>query len=279
MGADQLAHLLKDNTDRNRTSPFAFTGNKFEFRAVGSSQAVGWPSTILNTAMAQALTEAAGLVEQYKSAGKTTDEALIELIRTLMKRSGNVVFGGDGYSEEWVKEAAKRGLPNLRTSPEALSVLKDENQTRFLVEQGVLRSEEIRTRYNVMMDNYCLYREIEIQTMLTMVTQNVLPCGLDYKTRLATIIKDQKTIGLESSVEVELYKRLNTVVENVFDTARQLKSAMEDLSSDSEVRAKELAATIMPLSKKVASACNSLEEMTPDDMWRLPKFYDMLFLR
>lgn len=279
MGADQLAHLLKDNTDRNRTSPFAFTGNKFEFRAVGSSQAVGWPSTILNAAMAQALTDATALVEKYKAEGKTTDEALIELIRTLMKRSGNVVFSGDGYSEEWVKEAAKRGLPNLRTSPEALKVLKDENQTKFLVDQGVLRPEEINTRYNVMVDNYCLYREIEFQTMMTMVTQNVLPCGLDYKAKLAGIIKDQKTIGLESSVEIEIYKRLNIVVENLFDSARQLKTAVEALNSNSEDRATEIAAKVMPLSKKVAAACNALEEMTPDEMWRLPKFYDMLFLR
>jgi glutamine synthetase len=279
MGADQLAHLLKDNTDRNRTSPFAFTGNKFEFRAVGSSQAVGWPSTILNAAMAQALTDATALVEKYKGEGKTTDEALIELIRTLMKRSGNVVFSGDGYSEEWVKEAARRGLPNLRTSPEALRVLKDENQTKFLVDQGVLRPEEINTRYNVMVDNYCLYREIEFQTMMTMVTQNVLPCGLDYKAKLAGIIKDQKTIGLESSVEIEIYKRLNIVVENLFDSARQLKTAVEALSENSEAKAMEISATVMPLSKKVAAACNALEEMTPDEMWRLPKFYDMLFLR
>jgi glutamine synthetase len=279
MGADQLAHLLKDNTDRNRTSPFAFTGNKFEFRAVGSSQAVGWPSTILNGAMAQTLTEATALVEKYKAAGKTTDEALIELIRTLMKRSGNVVFSGDGYSEEWVKEAARRGLPNLKTSPEALKVLKDENQTKFLVDQGILRPEEIRTRYNVMMDNYCMYREIEIQTMLTMVTQNVLPCGLDYKSKLATVIKDQKEIGLESSVEVDIYKNLNVVVKDVFESAAKLKGAVEALSTDSEERATQIAATIMPLTKKVAAACNALEEMTPDEMWRLPKFYDMLFLR
>ena len=279
MGADQLAHLLKDNTDRNRTSPFAFTGNKFEFRAVGSSQAVGWPSTILNAAMAQALTDATALVEKYKAEGKTTDEALIELIRTLMKRSGNVVFSGDGYSQEWVKEAAKRGLPNLRTSPEALKVLKDENQTKFLVDQGVLRPEEINTRYNVMVDNYCLYREIEFQTMMTMVTQNILPCGLDYKAKLAGIIKDQKTIGLESSVEIEIYKRLNIVVENLFDSARQLKTAVEALSENSEAKAMEISTTVMPLSKKVAAACNALEEMTPDEMWRLPKFYDMLFLR
>ncbi len=279
MGADQLAHLLKDNTDRNRTSPFAFTGNKFEFRAVGSSQAVGWPSTILNAAMAQALTDATALVEKFKGDGKTTDEALIELIRTLMKRSGNVVFSGDGYSEEWVKEAARRGLPNLRTSPEALKVLKDENQTKFLVDQGVLRPEEINTRYNVMVDNYCLYREIEFSTMLTMVTQNVLPCGLDYKAKLAGVIRDQKTIGVESSVELEIYKQLNLAVKDVFESAGQLKAAVDALSDNSEDKANQIASTVMPLSKKVANACNALEGMIPDDMWRLPKFYDMLFLR
>jgi glutamine synthetase len=112
-----------------------------------------------------------------------------------------------------------------------------------------------------------------------MVTQNVLPCGLDYKTKLATVIKDQNSIGLESSVELEIYKNLNVVVKDVFESAAKLKGAVESLSADSEERATQIAATIMPLTKKVASACNALEEMTPDEMWRLPKFYDMLFLR
>jgi glutamine synthetase len=278
-GAGQLAHLLKDNTDRNRTSPFAFTGNKFEFRAVGSSQAVGFPSTVLNAAMAEVLTEATTLVESYIESGKSNDEALLELIRHYMGRSGEVVFGGDGYSDEWVAEAKKRGLPNLRTTPEALGVLKDSKLTGFLTEQGIFRGDELETRYNVAMDNYCMLREIEFQTLVSMVNQNVLPAGLDYKLRLSKIITASKSTGLESSVETDLYKRINMTVENLYDSSRELERALDALEDDTEARGNALANNLLPLSEKVAENCNALEEMVPDDLWKLPKYYDMLFLR
>jgi len=278
-GAGQLAHLLKDNTDRNRTSPFAFTGNKFEFRAVGSSQAVGFPSTILNAAIAEVLNEATGLVKSYMEGGKSTDEALLELIRHYMGRSGDVVFSGDGYGDEWVAEAKRRGLPNLRTTPEALGVLKDPKLTGFLTEQGIFRGNELETRYNVAMDNYCMLREIEFQTLISMVNQSVLPSGLEYKLKLAQIITASKTTGLESSVETDLYKRINMVIENLYDSSRELSRALEALEDDTEARANALANNLLPLSEKVAQNCNALEEMVPDDLWKLPKYYDMLFLR
>ena len=278
-GAGQLAHLLKDNTDRNRTSPFAFTGNKFEFRAVGSSQAVGFPSTILNAAMAEVLNEATTLVESYIESGKSKDEALLELIRHYMGRSQDVVFGGDGYSADWVQEAKKRGLPNLRTTPEALAVLKDPKLTGFLTEQGIFRGDELETRYNVAMDNYCMLREIEFQTLVSMVNQNVLPSGLEYKLRLAQIITASKSTGLESSVETDLYKRINMTIENLYDSSRELDRALDGLEDDTEARANALANNLLPLSEKVADNCNALEEMVPDDLWKLPKYYDMLFLR
>ncbi|RLA65392.1 MAG: glutamine synthetase type III [Epsilonproteobacteria bacterium] len=278
-GAGQLAHLLKDNTDRNRTSPFAFTGNKFEFRAVGSSQAVGFPSTILNAAMSEVLNEATVLVESYMKDGKSTDEALLELIRHYMGRSNDVVFGGDGYSSEWVVEAKKRGLPNLRTTPDALGVLKDSKLTSFLTEQGIFRGDELETRYNVAMENYCMLREIEFQTLVSMVNQNVLSAGLDYKLRLAQIITAGKSNGLESSVETDIYKRINMIIENLYDSSRELDRALEALDEDIEKRANALANNLLPLSEKVADNCNALEEMVPDDLWQLPKYYDMLFLR
>ena len=123
LGTNQLAHLLKDNTDRNRTSPFAFTGNKFEFRAVGSSQAIGFPMTILNAAVTEVMIEANSYMEAELARGQSIDQSLMSLTKKLTSQSFQAVFNGDGYSKEWVEEAARRGLPNLRTTPEALKTM------------------------------------------------------------------------------------------------------------------------------------------------------------
>ncbi len=280
LGAHQLANLLRDNTDRNRTSPFAFTGNKFEFRAVGGAAAVGFPQTILNAALVDVLEESNKMIEALIAEGKSVDHALGEVISKWTKHCYNkIVFNGDGYSEEWVEEAAKRGLLNLRTTPEALAVLKDEKATSFLTTRGIFKQSELETRHNVLLERYNMLREIEFSTLLNMVYQNVLPATFDYKGELGSIISRQKDIHLESKVEVEIYKKLNFAAEKLYQEAHNLENALKALPEGDEARSDAIANTLLPYSVSVAESCNALEDLIPNNRWGLPKYFDMLFLR
>jgi glutamine synthetase len=278
MGAKQLADLLKDNTDRNRTSPFAFTGNKFEFRAVGSKAAVGLPMTILNAAVAEVFAEANTFLKAEIGAGKSIDESLAALTKKFATSSKSVVFNGDGYSDEWIKEAERRGLPNHRTTPDALKVLLDEKQTAFLTSQKILSSSELQTRYVVLEERYEKMREIEFKTLISMVHQNILPAAMTYKNELGLIATQNKALGLESEVELELLKRLNELTKWVFTETEKLTLALKKLETQ-EHRSHKIANEIIPIADSVASWCNKLEEVVPNDLWTLPKYYDMLFLR
>jgi len=159
--AEQLVHLLMDNTDRNRTSPFAFTGNRFEFRGVGSSHAIGFPLSILNAAVAEVIEDSNGILEAELKKGVNVEDALLGLVRKWMGNSRKVVFNGDGYSGDWIVEAEKRGLPNLKNTAEALKVLKDEKAITFLTGSSIYTKDELTTRYNVQLKRYNQHREIE----------------------------------------------------------------------------------------------------------------------
>ena len=279
MGATQLARLLRDNTDRNRTSPFAFTGNKFEFRAVGSSQNIGFPTTILNAAMAEVVNDSNEILEKEIKSGKKVDEALTALTKKLILNSQSVIFNGDGYSDEWVKEAEKRGLPNLRTTPEALKIMTDEKRIDFMVKQGIFASDELRMRYNAFIEKYCKCREIEFNTLNDMVLHKVIPAALSYKAQLAEVLIKQKELGLESSFEREIYKRVNMAADSLFAVVNNLTNALDILTHDPQKRAEAMANELLPLSVTVAEHCQEIEGLVPDHFWELPKFYDLLFIR
>lgn len=280
LGAHQLTQLMMDNSDRNRTSPFAFTGNRFEFRAVGSSQAIGFPLSVLNAAVAEVMHETNHMIEADLKANKSVDEALLNVVRKWYGKSHKVVFNGDGYSDEWVKEAARRGLPNFRTTPEALKVLADPKATAFLTESKIYSVSELHTRYNVMLERYVKCREIEFETLVSMIGQQVLPCSLRYRRSLAMTIKSLKDIGANAVVENEIHSKLETAVQNLYRTSEKLSEEVKNIShNDLQKTAEKIAKTLMPLSLEVATLCNELEILVPDDMWEIPKFYDMLFLR
>ena len=281
LGANQLANIFKDNTDRNRTSPFAFTGNKFEFRACGSSASIGYPLSILNAAIIDIFEETNKIIETEMTAGKSADEALIAVILKFYKNAQPVVFNGDGYSQDWVKEAAKRGLGNLRTTPEAIAVLKDVKKTNVLIQTGVFRESEISTRHNVMLERYIKCREIELKTLREMVLKQVLPTALTYKAMLAQSIKMHKDAGVESKVEVEVLKQLADVSRDLYEQTNNLYTTLNDAHSklDEEAFALKISSELMPASFKIADLCNNIEELVPDESWPLPKFFDMLFIR
>jgi glutamine synthetase len=280
LGTDQLADLLKDNTDRNRTSPFAFTGNKFEFRAVGSTASVGFPVSILNAAMAEVMEESADFIEEELKNGSDKNKAMSLLISKWCESSyDEIVFNGDGYSDEWVQMAEKRGLKNMRTTADSLSCLVDENQNQFLLETGVYRKGELDTRYNVLLERYNMLREIEFNTLLSMVNQTVIPAALTYKEQLGTIIKMQKEIGLESSVEIELYKKLNFSLESLFSSASNLDNEMKNTNKEDLELALQIANDFLPMSETIANHCNEIESLVPESNWDIPTYFDMLFLR
>lgn len=280
LGARQLADLFKDNTDRNRTSPFAFTGNKFEFRACGSSASIGYPLSILNAAVADIFEETNKILEDEMSKGKSADEAMTTVILKWYGNAQKVVFNGDGYSQEWVKEAEKRGLGNMRTTPEAISVLKDPKKANVLMKTGVFKESEIATRHNVMLERYIKCRQIEIKTLAGMVLKQVIPVAVDYKAHLAESIKKQKDAGADSSLELELLKDLANLSKTLYEQTVNMVNNLDAIhKNDEETVAKKIATELMPLTVKVAELCNKIEEIIPDENWPVPKFYDMLFIR
>jgi glutamine synthetase len=281
LGARQLADLFKDNTDRNRTSSFAFTGNKFEFRACGSSASIAYPLSILNAAVADVFAETNALIEKDLAAGKSIDEALIAVTMKWYSNAKAVVFNGDGYSEEWVHEAARRGLSNNRTTPEAISVFKDAKKINFLTKTGVFREGEIKTRANVMLERYIKCREIEFRTQAAMVHKQVMPCAISYKAELSEGIRKVKDAGGDVSVETDLLKKLGDVTKLLSGKIETLMGTYDKYhhSLNEEGVADKVAKELMPLSVEIANLCNQVEEIVPEDNWPLPKYYDMLFIR
>lgn len=281
LGARQLADLFKDNTDRNRTSPFAFTGNKFEFRACGSSASIGYPLSVLNAAVADVFEETNKILQDEISKGKSADDAMMAVVLKWYANAQKVVFNGDGYSQEWVKEAARRGLGNYRTTPEAIAVLKDSKKTNFLTTTGVFRENEIVTRHNVMLERYIKCRQIEFKTLRQMALMQVLPSAIEYKGILAENVKKIKDAGADATVEIELLKQLSHLAKDLHDKVMVLNSNMDDMHHklDEEAFSKKIASELMPSSLEIADLCNQIEEIVPEDKWPLPKFYDMLFIR
>lgn len=279
VGASQLAMVAKDNTDRNRTSPFAFTGNKFEFRAVGSSHAIGFPLTVLNAAVAESFKEANAKMESLLKAGKNAQEAALQIVKECLNESSAIIFNGDNYSQDWVKEAHKRGLPNLRTSAEAFTVLDDAKAMKFLSDLGILSENEIATRRNAFIERYVNCREIEFDALNQMVFQQVLPSAFEYKTKLATLIREAKSIGVEHSIEEKIMKRLNLLIDSIHSTAQILSHGVENLSGDEMKDATAIAKNLLPLSETIAQSCNELEQIIPTENWKLPTYLEMLFIR
>ncbi|MBD67083.1 MAG: glutamine synthetase type III [Halobacteriovoraceae bacterium] len=278
LGADQLARLVRDNTDRNRTSPFAFTGNKFEFRAVGSTANVGIPMTILNAAVTDVLVEMNERIEKEKGEGKAVDEILMGIIKDLYNNCSKIVFNGDGYSQEWEDEAAKRGLPNLRTSADALKVIADSGANAFLTKLGIYSENELKMRYNVRVERYCKHREIEFRTLLNIINKDIIPATIEYKGVVAEAIENQKECKIDPKVDLAVLNKLNEHLNKLYDNSDKLRKGLEGLGEEIE-DAEKIAKELLPLSEEIADTIAYLEENVAEDLWPLPTYYDLLFIR
>jgi glutamine synthetase len=279
LGVPSLPVLQKDPGDRNRTSPFAFTGNRFEFRAVGSNQSVSGPLVAMNTVLADSLTWIADEMEGKISGGTAVEAAALAVIKEIMDKHGNVVFGGNGYSEEWHKMAVEeRGLANLRTTADALPVLKADYIEELFERVGVLTPVELESRFDVYAEQYILAIGVEAKLVIDMAKTMIYPAAVRYLSELATTISNLKAIGIE--MEKETAEKVASLVQSLMDSVSKLSSALDHHDTGStEDHMQYCAQTIRPLMDTVRQYADALEAEVADDFWPLPTYQEMLFIK
>ena len=276
LGVSQIPTISKDYTDRNRTSPFAFTGNKFEFRAVGSSQNVAVPMSFLNAAVAASFKEcSAQLKELLKK--KKRDEAVLELVRQLVKETKAIRFSGNGYSDEWKAEAKKRGLPILNTTPEALEVLKDKKATEFLVATKVLSREEIESRYHIAIERYVKTLDLEHSSLLELTNTFVIPALEKQMHSLGEASEAMHLPALKKNHKARSAE-FEKIFSDVLERYESFKTKVEKSRKghDDHKRMFEIMKDLQPAAFKLRDAVDTAEMMTADEIWPLPKYREML---
>ena len=279
LGVAGITNNNKDNTDRNRTSPFAFTGNKFEFRAVGSSQSIAFPATILNTIVAESLDE---LADKIESKSGDVKKALFEVIKEELKVIKPVLFNGDNYSEEWHKEAEKRGLPNLKTTPAALPALITDKSLSMFEKYEVLSPVEMKSRYNVRLEKYATDLEIEAKALINIADTMIIPAGIKYQGSMASSIAAASGILGDSELapQKEILKKVTSLINKVTVGITELKSLYEKGSDieDEQACADFFCSKIKPLMENIRENADALELIVDDEIWPMPKFWEMLFI-
>ncbi|NJO47402.1 MAG: glutamine synthetase type III [Oscillatoriales cyanobacterium RM2_1_1] len=278
LGVDVLPPLTKDAGDRNRTSPFAFTGNRFEFRAVGSSQSVSGPLIVLNTMLADSLEWVGNCLESELSKGVELNTAILTVLKSVMEEHGAVVFGGNGYSEEWHKIAEERGLANLRTTADALPVLQQEYVKDLFEKTGVLKPVELESRFEVYAEQYILSIEVEARLVVSMAKTLIYPASVEYLSKLASTIGSLADLGVD--LEKESAKKAAELTNSMVSATRQLSAALNkhDFSTTAE-KMQYCATTIRPLMDEVRQYADSLEGEIADSYWPLPTYQEMLFIK
>jgi glutamine synthetase len=268
LGATVLPALPMHGGDRNRTSPFAFTGNKFEFRALGSSMSLAFPNTVLNTIAAEAIDELAGKLEEKISSGTGMPEAVIEIVKESYSANKQVCFSGDNYDEAWHAEAEQRGLKNLRTTPDALPEVLSEQTVAAFENYDVLSKRELESRYEVWVEQYAIRANIEAETTHSIAKTMILPAALRY---LALIRDSGAALGVADEVK--------GMLESLGKALAKLETAnapneLEGMDLALHARDEQIAAMA-----EVREAADKLEKVVADDLWPLPKYEEMLFIK
>lgn len=281
---NKIPDLLLDNTDRNRTSPFAFTGNKFEVRAVGSSANCAYPMTILNAIVAQQLKSFHEEVEKLIAQKETKDGAILRVLRRYVVESKHILFEGDNYSQEWADEAARRGLSNVKTTPKALDFLMTPQAKALLVDNGVYLERELEARYEVQLETYKRKIEIEVLTLSDMVTTMVIPSAVRYQNDLITNLRGLQELGIKKK---ELTPIVDLLEESVacIKTLKNATDAMlvEREKANEHHHAHQIADAycekVKPYFDTIRTAADRLEQIVDDRYWSLPKYREILFIR
>ena len=280
LGVARLPEIEKDNTDRNRTSPFAFTGNKFEFRAVGSSASIAFPIVLLNAAVAEALDEITEQIRTNVKRGKSLDDIVLSVVREAFKESASIRFEGNNYSEEWVKEAAKRGLLNLRRSPEALDQLNTRQSKTLLTKLGIFTKAELESRYHVRLERYVKDMLIEMHTMKELVDTLILPAAFNYSGSLAASAAHAVSAGIKNVPQIAAANEIGGMIDALRKQRDTLANAIEKaegMHDDAGKQAKLLTSTGADAMAAARECCDALELKVADDLWPLPKYREMLF--
>jgi glutamine synthetase len=279
LGVDTLPTFVKDAGDRNRTSPFAFTGNRFEFRAVGSGQSVSGPLVAMNTILADSLDWIANKLESDLAKGTELNAAIQTVLKEVMDEHGAVVFGGNGYSEEWHKMAVEeRGLANLRTTADALPVLKEGYIEDLFEKTGVLTPVELESRFDVYAEQYLLAIEVEAKLVISIAKTIIYPAALRYLSDLSSTIAGLKEVGIE--LEKETAEKVATLVKSMMDTASKLSDVLSNHDfASTEEHLQYASQTIRPLMDEVRKYADALEAEVADDLWPLPTYQEMLFVK
>jgi len=280
VGVDSLPPIPKHSGDRNRTSPMAFTGNRFEFRAVGSSQSLAGPLVAMNTIMAEALDEAATLLEKADtSTDKKLGAAVEKYVKSVWKDCSQVVFNGDGYSDEWHQEAAKRGLPNLKTCADALPIIKDKGVAALMKKYKVLTKRELESRYEVYAEQYTLSVNVESNLVVEMAQTMIFPAAIRYQSELATSLANLKAVGIEP--DHKTLTRVTDLIAGLQDSVAELEELKEKEEKITSIgkHCDFIRDEILPKMLEVREYADQLETVVADDLWPLPTYQEMLFIK
>ena len=277
LGVDVLPTFSKDSTDRNRTSPFAFTGNKFEFRMPGSSQNLSDADTVLNTAVAKSLHDYADELE----GAEDFESAVIALIKRTIHDHRRVIFNGDGYTEAWEKEAERRGLPNAKYTPLAMKALLADKNIRLMEQFGVLTKTEMHSRYEVEIEHYSKVINIEALTMLEMLRKQITPAVAGYSSEVASAAAAKQAVSDKLSVrsETKLLEKLSAGADELSDAIDELQEAVDKATAESDEPAKSYLYhdAVLPAMEKARKASDTLERICSEDYWPLPSYSRMLY--
>lgn len=287
LGIDKLPDIAADYTDRNRTSPFAFTGNKFEFRAVGSSSSISWPMSILNAAVAEALEEMQQTITQRTQTGMDLQKASMEAIREAIIETKSIRFEGNNYADEWRQEAENRGLPNLRKTPEALDWLVRPESSEFFKKMGILDHDENEARYHVRLERYLKDIEIEVEVLKDLAFTCVLPAAYKQQTMVAEALKlyldaahstglPTHSVNLQARALEDITSLIGLLLERIGQMDKHLGEAgrIDSLQEKTHFYAYQ----VMTSCEGVREACDKIEEIVDDQLWPLPKYHEMLFI-
>ncbi len=278
-GSVVLPHLPKDSTDRNRTSPFAFTGNKFEFRMPGSSQSISSVNMMLNAAMADSLDQMCTRLEAMSDL--PLEEAVHQIILSTLKDHERILFNGNGYSEEWLEEAKRRGLYNLPTTPDALAHYTDDKNLQLLEKFGILSREEVFSRKEIALEEYTNFVLIEARTMNSMARKEILPAVTHFQKELASTVHEMKEAGFESEClyQQQLLGIISPLVGKAWTQIRVLQESIDRIApmSDGETKAFEIKDLLLPQMQALRESCDELERNTESALWPFPTYGKLLF--
>ena len=275
IGADVLPPIPKDSTDRNRTSPFAFTGNRFEFRSVGSALSISGPNTTMNAILAYTLKEFADELEQSKN----FEEDLQKLIKREITKHWNILFNGNGYDESWVKEAEKRGLKNYRTTPDAMEHYLDKKNIKLYTEMGIYTEEEMQRHYDIKLEKYCQVLNIEVNTMLEMIHKDIMPAAFKYMNMLAdTEFKMQRVFNL-CDAGLNLMKELNELINILENKSNELLKLHEKTKKITDLmqKSQSYAKVVIPMMEKVRAVADRIEPLLGEEFKAFPSYEDLLY--